>query len=71
VRMQQERLDRFDRSQSAPVLPPSVPKSNHINRIEIQRNPPSQSRNAGYFRSRLPLLPSIPKTMVHLLNRRL
>lgn len=61
VRMQQERLDRFDRSQSAPVLPPSVPKSNHINRIEIQRNPPSQSRNAGYTSNEsLPLTPTTP-----------
>jgi hypothetical protein len=29
------------------------------------------TRRTNRFRSRLPLLPSIPKTMVHLLNRRL
>jgi paxillin len=58
VRLQQERLDRLDRSQSAPVLPPSVTK---LNRIEIQRNPPSQSRNAGYMSNEsLPLTPTTP-----------
>ena len=58
VRMQQERLERLDRSQSAPVLPPSVTK---MNRIEIQRNPPSQSRNAGYMSNEsLPLTPTTP-----------
>jgi paxillin len=58
VRMQQERLDRLDRSQSAPILPPSATK---MNRIEIQRNPPSQSRNAGYMSNEsLPLTPTTP-----------
>jgi paxillin len=62
VRMQQERLDRLDRSQSAPVLPPSAMK---INRIEIQRNPPSQSRNAGYTSNEaLPLTPTTSTTHV-------
>lgn len=61
VRMQQERLDRLDRSQSAPVLPPSVTK---MNRIEIQRNPPSQSRNAGYMSNEsLPLTPTSPASL--------
>ena len=58
VRMQQERLDRLDRSQSAPVLPPAVTK---MNRTEIHRNPPSQSRNAGYTSNEsLPLTPTTP-----------
>lgn len=58
VRMQQERLDRLDRSNSAPVLPQSAMKHN---RIEIQRNPPSQSRNAGYMSNEsLPLTPTSP-----------
>jgi paxillin len=61
VRMQQERLERMDRSQSAPVLPPSATKMH--NRIEIQRNPPSQSRNAGYTSNEsLPLTPTTPTT---------
>lgn len=57
VRMQQERLDR---SHSAPVLPPTATK---LNRVEIQRNPPSQSRNAGYTSNEsLPLTPTSPAT---------
>lgn len=53
VRMQQERLER---AQSAPTLPQAVSK---INRVEIQRNPPSQSRNAGYTSNEsLPLTPT-------------
>jgi paxillin len=53
VRMQQERLERAN---SAPTLPQAVSK---INRIEIQRNPPSQSRNAGYTSNEsLPLTPT-------------
>lgn len=55
VRMQQERLDR---AQSAPEVPRAVTK---MNRIEIQRNPPSQSRNAGYTSNEsLPLTPTTP-----------
>ncbi|KAF2717742.1 hypothetical protein K431DRAFT_315496 [Polychaeton citri CBS 116435] len=40
VQMQQEKLER---SNSAPII--SAPR---FNRVEIQKNPPTQSRNAGY-----------------------
>nr|OQO17730.1 hypothetical protein B0A51_12884 [Rachicladosporium sp. CCFEE 5018] len=45
MRMQQDRLER---TQSAPVLSPTLSR---LDRVEIQRNPPSQSRNADYRKS--------------------
>ncbi|KAK6443212.1 hypothetical protein LTR95_000036 [Oleoguttula sp. CCFEE 5521] len=45
MRLQQDRLER---TQSAPVLSPTLPR---LDRVEIQRNPPSQSRNADYRKS--------------------
>lgn len=51
VRAQQE---RFERTQSASVLPQAGHK---FNRVEIQRNPPSQSRN-GWYTSNEPLPPT-------------
>lgn len=55
VRMQQERLER---TQSAPNISQPTPK---MDRIEIQRNPPSQSRNAGYTSN--DILPPTPPSV--------
>ncbi|KAF1826515.1 uncharacterized protein K489DRAFT_376930 [Dissoconium aciculare CBS 342.82] len=53
VRMQHDRLERAN---SAPVLPAAAPVYKH-DRVEIQRNEPSQSRNPWYM-SNEPLPPA-------------
>jgi hypothetical protein len=57
MRMQSDRLERAN---SAPVLPVAPPIVKH-DRVEIQRNEPSQSRNPWYM-SNEPLAPSSPSS---------
>ncbi|KAF2862744.1 hypothetical protein K470DRAFT_212000 [Piedraia hortae CBS 480.64] len=51
--------DRLPHSSSAPVLPIASSGSSRFDRVEIQRNPPSQSRNAGYTYNSTSHLPSL------------
>lgn len=54
VRMQAEKLER---ARSEPIVHQASPRHN----VEIQKNPPSQSRNAGYT-SNSPILPTPPSS---------
>ncbi|CAK4031182.1 LIM domain-containing [Lecanosticta acicola] len=63
VRAQYEKMER---SNSAPTLPTTASTSRvgRHDRVEIQRNPPSQSRNAWYM-SNEPLPPTPPSASGH------